>query len=59
MCCVLKPIIIERQQQLNEIGRVEIALVPVDGSYTLDLDGMVRHRTTKAPLMIPMHHQRL
>ena len=29
------------QQQLNEIGRVDIVLVPVDGSYTLDLDGMV------------------
>jgi hypothetical protein len=29
------------QQQLNEIGRVDVVLVPVDGSYTLDLDGMV------------------
>ena len=44
------------QQQLNEIGRVDIVLVPVDGSYTLDLEGMVEVLTAlKAPLMIPMH----
>ena len=45
------------QQQLNEIGRVDVVLVPVDGSYTLDLDGMVEVLTAlKAPLMIPMHY---
>ncbi|HEY6861211.1 MAG TPA: MBL fold metallo-hydrolase [Pseudolabrys sp.] len=45
------------QQQLNEIGRVDIVLVPVDGSYTLDLDGMVEVlQSLKAPLMIPMHY---
>jgi L-ascorbate metabolism protein UlaG (beta-lactamase superfamily) len=45
------------QQQLNEIGRVDIVLVPVDGSYTLDLDGMVDVlHALKAPLMIPMHY---
>jgi L-ascorbate metabolism protein UlaG (beta-lactamase superfamily) len=44
------------QQQLNEIGRVDVVLVPVDGSYTLDLDGMIEVLTSlKAPLMIPMH----
>jgi L-ascorbate metabolism protein UlaG (beta-lactamase superfamily) len=44
------------QQQLNEIGRVDIVLVPVDGSYTLDIDGMVEVlHALKAPLMIPMH----
>jgi L-ascorbate metabolism protein UlaG (beta-lactamase superfamily) len=44
------------EQQLNEIGRVDIVLVPVDGSYTLDLDGMVDVlHSLKAPLMIPMH----
>ena len=44
------------QQQLNEIDRVDIVLVPVDGSYTLDLDGMVEVlHALKAPLMIPMH----
>jgi L-ascorbate metabolism protein UlaG (beta-lactamase superfamily) len=45
------------QQQLNEIGRVDIVLVPVDGSYTLDLDGMVEVlHALKTPLMIPMHY---
>src|SRR6188472_3318261 len=45
------------QQQLNEIGRVDIVLVPVDGSYTLDLEGMVEVlHALKAPLMIPMHY---
>ncbi|HEY6023514.1 MAG TPA: MBL fold metallo-hydrolase [Pseudolabrys sp.] len=45
------------QQQLNEIGRVDIVLLPVDGSYTLDLDGMVEVlHALKAPLMIPMHY---
>ena len=45
------------QQQLNEIGRVDIVIVPVDGSYTLDLDGMVEVlHALKAPLMIPMHY---
>jgi len=44
------------QQQLNDIGRVDVVLVPVDGSYTLDLEGMIEVLTAlKAPLMIPMH----
>jgi L-ascorbate metabolism protein UlaG (beta-lactamase superfamily) len=44
------------QQQLNEIGRVDVVLVPVDGSYTLDLEGMVEVlQALKARLMIPMH----
>ena len=45
------------QQQLNEIGRVDVVLVPVDGSYTLDLEGMIDVlKSLKAPLMIPMHY---
>jgi L-ascorbate metabolism protein UlaG (beta-lactamase superfamily) len=45
------------QQQLNEIGRVDIVFVPVDGSYTLDLEGMMEVlQALKAPLMIPMHY---
>ncbi len=44
------------QQQLNEIGRVDIVFVPVDGNMTLDLEGMFEVLTAlKAPLMIPMH----
>jgi len=42
--------------QLAEIGRVDVVLAPVDGSYTLDLDGMVEVLDAlKAPLIIPMH----
>jgi L-ascorbate metabolism protein UlaG (beta-lactamase superfamily) len=45
------------QQQLNEIGRVDVVMVPVDGNYTLDLEGMVEVlHALKAPLMIPMHY---
>jgi L-ascorbate metabolism protein UlaG (beta-lactamase superfamily) len=45
------------QQQLNEIGRPDVVLVPVDGNFTLDLDGMVEVlHALKAPLMIPMHY---
>ena len=45
------------QQQLNEIGRVDVVMVPVDGSYTLDLEGMIEVlQALKAPLMIPMHY---
>jgi L-ascorbate metabolism protein UlaG (beta-lactamase superfamily) len=44
------------QQQLNEIGKVDVVLVPVDGSYTLDLEGMIEVlHSLKARLMIPMH----
>jgi L-ascorbate metabolism protein UlaG (beta-lactamase superfamily) len=45
------------QQQLNEIGRIDAVFFPVDGTYTLDLDGMVEVlESLKAPLMIPMHY---
>jgi L-ascorbate metabolism protein UlaG (beta-lactamase superfamily) len=45
------------QQQLNEIGKIDVVLVPVDGNFTLDLGGMVEVlHALKAPLMIPMHY---
>jgi len=45
------------QQQLNEIGRIDVVMVPVDGNLTLDLDGMIEVlHALKAPLMIPMHY---
>lgn len=45
------------QQQLDEIGRIDVVMVPVDGSYTLDLEGMIDVlKSLKAPLMIPMHY---
>jgi L-ascorbate metabolism protein UlaG (beta-lactamase superfamily) len=44
------------QAQLNEIGRVDVVMAPVDGNYTLDLDGMMEVLAAlKAPLIIPMH----
>jgi L-ascorbate metabolism protein UlaG (beta-lactamase superfamily) len=45
------------QQQLDEIGRVDVVMAPVDGSVTLDLDGMAEVlQALKAPLIIPMHY---
>jgi L-ascorbate metabolism protein UlaG (beta-lactamase superfamily) len=45
------------QQQLDEIGRLDAVFVPVDGSMTLDSEGMMEVLTAlKAPLMIPMHY---
>jgi len=43
-------------QQLNAIGRVDVVMAPVDGNYTLDLDGMMDVLTAlKAQVIIPMH----
>ena len=43
-------------QQLGQIGQMDVLLVPVDGGYTLDLDGMAEVlKALKARLMIPMH----
>jgi L-ascorbate metabolism protein UlaG (beta-lactamase superfamily) len=45
------------QQQLNEMGRVDVLFVPVDGNMTLDLEGMMEVlQALKAPLMVPMHY---
>jgi L-ascorbate metabolism protein UlaG (beta-lactamase superfamily) len=45
------------QQQLNEIGRIDVVMAPVDGGYTLDLDSMMDVLSAlKAPLIIPMHY---
>jgi L-ascorbate metabolism protein UlaG (beta-lactamase superfamily) len=44
------------QQQLDEIGRLDVVFAPVDGSMTLDSDGMMEVlQALKAPLIIPMH----
>jgi L-ascorbate metabolism protein UlaG (beta-lactamase superfamily) len=43
-------------QQLNAVGKVDVVLAPVDGNFTLDLDGMMEVLTSlKASLIIPMH----
>src|SRR6266566_4549484 len=45
------------KQQVDDIGRLDVVLAPVDGTYTLDLDGMMEVlHALKAPLMIPMHY---
>lgn len=44
-------------QQIGQIGQMDIVLVPVDGSFTLDMDGMLEVlKALSAPLMIPMHY---
>jgi L-ascorbate metabolism protein UlaG (beta-lactamase superfamily) len=44
------------QQQLDDIGRIDIVMAPVDGNMTLDLDGMVEVlQSIKAQVVIPMH----
>jgi len=45
------------QRQLDDMGHVDVVLMPVDGAFTLDLEGMVEVlESIKAPLMIPMHY---
>ena len=45
------------QQQLDEIGRLDVVFAPVDGSMTLDSEGMMEVlQSLKAPLIIPMHY---
>jgi L-ascorbate metabolism protein UlaG (beta-lactamase superfamily) len=44
------------QQQLNEMGRIDVVMAPVDGGATLDLDGMVEVlQGLKAQMVLPMH----
>jgi len=44
-------------QHLAQIGQMDIVLVPVDGSYTLDVPGTMEVlKALKAPLIIPMHY---
>jgi L-ascorbate metabolism protein UlaG (beta-lactamase superfamily) len=41
---------------LKNLGRIDVVLVPVDGGYTLDLEGMMEVLgQLNARLMIPMH----
>jgi L-ascorbate metabolism protein UlaG (beta-lactamase superfamily) len=44
------------KQQLDDIGRVDVVMAPVDGSLTLDLAGMMEVLAALKPqLVIPMH----
>jgi L-ascorbate metabolism protein UlaG (beta-lactamase superfamily) len=43
-------------EHLAKLGRIDVVLVPVDGSYTLDTPGMMNVlKSIGAPLIIPMH----
>jgi L-ascorbate metabolism protein UlaG (beta-lactamase superfamily) len=45
------------QQQLDEMGRIDIVFAPVDGTLTLDTEGMIEVlQGMKAQLVIPMHY---
>jgi L-ascorbate metabolism protein UlaG (beta-lactamase superfamily) len=44
-------------RQLEALGPVDVVMVPVDGTYTLDLPGMLDVLAAlSAKLMIPMHY---
>ncbi len=44
-------------EDLNWIGQLDIVMVPVDGSYTMDQDSMVETlQVVKARLILPMHY---
>ena len=44
-------------EHIEALGRIDVVLAPVDGSYTLDLEGMVEVlKEIGAPLVIPMHY---
>jgi L-ascorbate metabolism protein UlaG (beta-lactamase superfamily) len=45
------------KEHLNALGRIDVVLAPVDGSYTLSVDSMIGVlRAISAPLVIPMHY---
>ncbi|GGF87717.1 Zn-dependent hydrolase [Azorhizobium oxalatiphilum] len=45
------------QDHLEALGRIDVVLAPVDGSYTLDIEGMLETlKGINAPLVIPMHY---
>jgi L-ascorbate metabolism protein UlaG (beta-lactamase superfamily) len=44
-------------QQLAQIGQLDIVMVPVDGSYTMDVTGMIEVlKALRARLILPMHY---
>lgn len=45
------------QEDIGALGRLDVVLAPVDGSYTLDIDGMIEVlKALEAPVIIPMHY---
>jgi L-ascorbate metabolism protein UlaG (beta-lactamase superfamily) len=44
-------------QQIAQIGQLDVVMVPVDGSYTMDTAGMVEVlKSLRARLILPMHY---
>jgi L-ascorbate metabolism protein UlaG (beta-lactamase superfamily) len=44
-------------QQVAQIGQLDVVMVPVDGSYTMDMAGMVEVlKALRARLILPMHY---
>ena len=44
-------------QQIAQIGQLDVVLVPVDGSYTMDTAGMIEVlKALRARLIMPMHY---
>lgn len=44
-------------EHLKALGRIDVVLAPVDGSYTLNIDDVIEVlRAINAPLVIPMHY---
>jgi L-ascorbate metabolism protein UlaG (beta-lactamase superfamily) len=44
-------------KHLEQIGQIDVVLVPVDGSYTMDLPGMIEVlKALRARLIVPMHY---
>jgi L-ascorbate metabolism protein UlaG (beta-lactamase superfamily) len=44
-------------EHLKQVGHIDVLLVPVDGSYTLDTPGMMEViDAIRAPLILPMHY---
>jgi L-ascorbate metabolism protein UlaG (beta-lactamase superfamily) len=45
------------EDHLKALGRIDVVLAPVDGSYTLNVDDMIKVlKDIAAPLVIPMHY---
>ena len=45
------------EQQIGHIGQLDVVMVAVDGSYTLDVAGVVETlKTLRARLVLPMHY---
>jgi len=44
-------------QHLAQLGQMDVVMIPVDGSFTLDVPGTIEVlKALKAPLIIPMHY---